>query len=230
MAYGQRPAIIRAMETLLYRLPTDVSLSQFLRTVERADLADRLVGWYYRFYTAEDMVTLLLGLGQLLQEFGSLKASFMAGVPTPFIADRQVLSHATYQWNQRLRQLLLNQHQQTLSYGCGYMFPNGKAGVSPFKRLYLFLKWMVRFDADLSPSIDLGFWADCVAPRALIIPLDTHVHAISLRYELTHRKGKNLETALAITDVLSQWHPEDPLLFDFAFMGMGTANTISHTN
>jgi hypothetical protein len=39
---------------------------------------------------------------------------------------------------------------------------------------------------------------------------------------LTHRKSKNLDTALAITDILSLWCPNDPLVFDFAFMGIGT--------
>jgi uncharacterized protein (TIGR02757 family) len=224
MAYGQRPAIIKALETLFYRFPNAVSPVEFIKTTTKAELESRLDGWYYRFYTAEDMATLLLGLGHILRNYGSLKASFL-GASLSLIEDRQLLSQTTHQWNQLLRETLLQQRDGGLSYGCGYMFPNGKAGISPLKRLYLFLKWMVRFDADISPSVDLGFWADCIAPKALVIPLDTHVHAISLKHGLTQRKSKNLDTALEITTVLSQWHPEDPLIFDFAFMGIGTAKS-----
>jgi uncharacterized protein (TIGR02757 family) len=221
MAYGQRPAIISALETLLYRFPTTCSPDEFIRVATKADLQDRLDGWYYRFYTANDMVSLLLALGGILRDFGSLEASFMVETST-LIDDRMRLAQRTYQWNRTLRQRLSEQNG-VLSYGCSYMFPNGKEGSSPLKRLYLFLKWMVRFDADISPSVDLGYWAKSIAPKALIIPLDTHVHAISLKHGLTQRKSKNLDTALEITNVLSQWHPEDPLIFDFAFMGLGTS-------
>ena len=224
MAYGQRPAIIKALETLFYRFPKAISPIEFIQTATKAELDSRLDGWYYRFYTAEDMATLLLGLGHILRTYGSLKASFL-GDSCSFIDDRGVLSQTTHQWNQLLRETLLQQRDGGLTYGCGYMFPNGKPSVSPLKRLYLFLKWMVRFDADIVPSVDLGFWADCIAPKALVIPLDTHVHAISLKHGLTQRKSKNLDTALEITTVLSQWHPEDPLIFDFAFMGIGTSKT-----
>jgi uncharacterized protein (TIGR02757 family) len=224
MAYGQRPAIIKALETLFYRFPKEISPYEFLKIATKTDLQARLEGWYYRFYTAPDMVVLFLALGSILREFGSLEASFMANRSSS-IEDRNVLSQSTYKWNQRLRQTLALQNEGALSYGCGYMFPNGGVKTSPLKRLYLFLKWMVRFDTDISPSVDLGYWSRSIHPQALIIPLDTHVHAISLRYGLTTRKSKNLETALEITNVLSQWCPEDPLIFDFAFMGLGTSTS-----
>jgi uncharacterized protein (TIGR02757 family) len=224
MAYGQRPAIIKAVETLLYRLssPTE-NLTTFLQHVSAKELSERLEGWYYRFYTATDMQYLLLTLGTLLRTYGSLEQSFILNVSTP-IQTPTALSVATYQWNQLLRSTLLcNSNSPSLSYGCSYMFPNGAFNTSPLKRLYLFLKWMVRWDADISPSIDLGYWQNSISPKALIIPLDTHVHTQSLRFGLTNRKSKNLETALEITSILSNWCPEDPLIFDFVFMGIGTS-------
>jgi len=223
MAYGQRPAIIKALETLLYRLPKTETLASFLQHVTATELAERLEGWYYRFYTAEDMKILLLALGEILRKYGSLEASFTTNSKKP-ISSTTELSIATYQWNQLLRSTLLQHNDKvTVSYGCGYMFPNGLLKSSPLKRLYLFLKWMVRWDADISPSIDLGYWQKSISPKALIIPLDTHVHNQSLRFGLTNRKSKNLETALQITSILSTWYPEDPLIFDFAFMGLGTS-------
>ena len=45
MAYGQRPAIIKALETLFYRFPKGCSPYQFIKQATKADLQERLEGW-----------------------------------------------------------------------------------------------------------------------------------------------------------------------------------------
>ena len=52
-----------------------------------------------------------------------------------------------------------------------------------------------------------------------IIPLDTHVHQISLRLGLTGQKTATLRTAREITDALAKVFPDDPCLGDFALFG-----------
>lgn len=88
-------------------------------------------------------------------------------------------------------------------------------GTSACKRLAMFLRWMVRTDG----IVDLGIWRTAVHPRQLIIPLDTHVHQISLRLGLTGQKTATLRTAREITDALAKVFPDDPCLGDFALFG-----------
>lgn len=86
---------------------------------------------------------------------------------------------------------------------------------SEAKKLCMFLRWVVRKDS----PVDLGIWAQ-YHPRDLLIPLDTHVHRISLDLGLTE-KGKSIKTAREITGVLCEVWPDDPAKGDFALFGYG---------
>ena len=88
-------------------------------------------------------------------------------------------------------------------------------GGSACKRLAMFLRWMVRSDG----SVDFGIWRTAVQPHELIIPLDTHVHQISLELGLTTQKNATLQTAVEITEALKAVFPGDPCLGDFALFG-----------
>ena len=88
-------------------------------------------------------------------------------------------------------------------------------GTSACKRLAMFLRWMVRTDG----IVDFGIWQTVFHPRQLIIPLDTHVHQISLELGLTQQRTATLKTALEITEALSHIFPDDPCLGDFALFG-----------
>jgi uncharacterized protein (TIGR02757 family) len=79
----------------------------------------------------------------------------------------------------------------------------------------LFLRWMVRRD-----RVDPGGW-DGIPCSNLIIPLDTHMHRISLALNLTKRKQANMNTALAITSCFKKIVPEDPVKYDFALTRLG---------
>ena len=79
----------------------------------------------------------------------------------------------------------------------------------------MFLRWMVRTDG----IVDFGIWKTVFHPRQLIIPLDTHVHQISLELGLTQQRTATLKTALEITEALSHIFPDDPCLGDFALFG-----------
>lgn len=89
------------------------------------------------------------------------------------------------------------------------------AGTSACKRLAMFLRWMVRKDG----IVDFGIWGTSIKPYELIIPLDTHVHQISLELGLTGQKNATLKTAIEITEALKEVFPDDPCLGDFALFG-----------
>ena len=92
---------------------------------------------------------------------------------------------------------------------------------SACKRLFLFLKWMVRHD-----DVDPGGWT-VISPRRLIMPTDTHIHAISLRLGLTKRKQADLKAAVEITGALARLCPDDPTRYDFVLTRFGIRDGLS---
>ncbi|WP_455591571.1 TIGR02757 family protein [Bacteroides sp.] len=86
---------------------------------------------------------------------------------------------------------------------------------SEAKKLCMFLRWVVRKDS----PVDLGIWEQYHS-RDLLIPLDTHVHRISIDLGLTE-KGKSIKTAREITSALCEVWPDDPAKGDFALFGYG---------
>jgi len=86
---------------------------------------------------------------------------------------------------------------------------------SACKRMNLFLRWMVRKD-----RVDPGGWAD-VPVSKLIVPLDTHMHKISLQLGFTSKKQANLQAALEITNGFKKLVPEDPVKYDFSLTRFG---------
>ena len=74
---------------------------------------------------------------------------------------------------------------------------------------------MVRRD-----DVDPGGWR-AVAPRDLIMPTDTHIHAIALKLGLTKRKQADLVTALEITERFREVAPDDPTRYDFVLSRFG---------
>jgi uncharacterized protein (TIGR02757 family) len=97
--------------------------------------------------------------------------------------------------------------------GVRFFFPSPADG-SACKRLNLFLRWMVRRE-----GVDLGVWR-AVEPRALVIPLDAHVHRIA-RSPLTRYRSPGWAMALDITKRLRRLDPLDPVKYDFALFCMG---------
>lgn len=87
---------------------------------------------------------------------------------------------------------------------------------SPCKRLWMFLRWMVRRDG----IVDLGIW-QTLNPDWLQIPLDTHVFQEACRLGITKRKTADQKTAKEITDYFRTVFPQDAAQGDFALFGLG---------
>ena len=88
-------------------------------------------------------------------------------------------------------------------------------GGSAFKRLNLFLRWMIRDD-----RVDPGGWKGITASK-LIIPLDTHMHRISLHLGLTERKQADMKTAVEVTESFKNIEKKDPIRYDFSLTRIG---------
>jgi hypothetical protein len=95
-----------------------------------------------------------------------------------------------------------------------HLVPSPDKG-SACKRLNLFLRWMVRQD-----EVDPGGWTN-VSPSKLIVPVDTHMHRVSLFVGFTRRKQADLGAAMEITECFKAMAPEDPVKYDFSLTRLG---------
>lgn len=152
---------------------------------------------FYRFYSFNDMICLFDALSLILNKECSLGEFFKK------------------EWQKG------NCELGSVISGCFLncsIVPHGKNSAN--KRIYMFLRWMVRRDS----PVDLGLW-QWYSPSDLIIPLDTHVIQESVKLNLIPEKSSGtLKTAIEITRQLKEIWPDDPCKGDFALFGLGVDN------
>lgn len=95
---------------------------------------------------------------------------------------------------------------------------------SACKRLNMFLRWMVRPDAQ---GVDFGLWRR-IRPAQLLIPLDVHVDRVARSLGLLNRKITDWQAVLELTETLRRFDPEDPVKYDFALFGLGVLEPKMH--
>lgn len=88
---------------------------------------------------------------------------------------------------------------------------------STCKRLNMFLRWMVRRDAQ---GVDFGLWKS-LQPSQLLMPLDVHVERVARRLGLLQRPQTDWKAVLELTENLRAFDPDDPVKYDFALFGLG---------
>ncbi|MFP4356694.1 MAG: TIGR02757 family protein [Phycisphaerae bacterium] len=197
LAYGRVEQILKSARWVLDRLgpsPRDA-----IAGAAAEHLADRLAGFRHRFQTADEMACLLEGAGRVIARAGSLGAAFADCL------DRGAgLVDALADWTGRIDP----------DRRCGHLLADPRRR-SACKRLMLYLRWMVRSDA-----VDPGYW-ERIDPARLIVPVDTHMHAIAAGLGATARKSADLRTAREITAAFAGICPADPVKYDFALTRWG---------
>lgn len=197
-AYGAVSQIIKNVNDLLSRLDDQ----PFRVLSQTEDLEERISGFYYRFYSTEDVISLLYAIRHFINEKGSLKALFLEGFD-----DNHSLREGIQHFSSSFLQFA--EREGRLTRGFAHFFPLPEKG-SACKRMNLFLRWMVRED-----ELDFGFWKE-IGKENLIIPLDLHIARISKEIGLTTRNDSSWKTAEEITMKLREFDPDDPVKYDFA--------------
>lgn len=200
ISYGRRAHILAKAEALHARMGD--SPYAFIRSGDTTFrfLAEEAArpgarNTFYRFYTYADLHALCRRLKEIYEQYDSLEDALLCvDAPGP------------------IRRL---QHLFSPIPGIPVV-----DGTSACKRLAMFLRWMVRTDG----IVDFGIWRAAVQPDQLLIPLDTHVHQISLKLGLTAQKTATYRTAVEITEALREVFPGDPCLGDFALFGYDIDN------
>ncbi len=206
LAFGQVMQILKSVDRVLEPLgPQPV---KFLIDATPAKLAKAMEGFKYRFVTTDHAAALLTGIRRIVKKQGGLEACFRQGIKP---GDETVLPAVG---------AFLISLKKAACGDCGYLLPKPQAG-SACKRMMLMLRWLIRKD-----RVDPGGWDDIPSSK-LIIPLDTHMHKISLGLGLTKRKSADMQTALEITAAFRTIAPTDPVRYDFCLTRLGIRNEMN---
>ena len=200
LAYGRVQQILKSVDWVLERLSP--SPAAFLESSSPRDLEVLALGFRHRFTTQEELALLLKGMRGVIRRWGSLYQGFCRGLEEGDSTFLQALS--------RFVSLLSSEAGGRPS----SLLPDPDKG-SACKRLHLFLRWMVRRDA-----VDPGGWEDLESHR-LVVPLDVHMHRISLGLGLTRRRQADLKTVLEVTRAFAMVNPGDPVKYDFVLTRWG---------
>ncbi|KPK13747.1 MAG: hypothetical protein AMJ62_14415 [Myxococcales bacterium SG8_38] len=173
--------------------------------VSRAELQRDLHGFVHRIYRGEHLAILLSQAAALLREHATLGRAFA-----------QFHAESDGDFREALARFADALRGDAASRSMRHLVSDPRAG-SACKRLLLYARWMIR-PAD---GVDLGLWP--IAPRELIIPVDTHVHRISRNLGLTRRRTASWVTAEEITAALRRLDPDDPVKYDFALCHLGVS-------
>lgn len=88
---------------------------------------------------------------------------------------------------------------------------------SSAKRLNMFLRWMVRSDAN---GVDFGLW-NRIPKSELHLPLDVHTGNVARKLGILTRTQNDWKSVAEIQEALVELDPEDPCKYDFALFGLG---------
>ncbi|RJP94651.1 MAG: TIGR02757 family protein [Desulfobacteraceae bacterium] len=205
LAYGKVAQILKSVGAVLEKMGP--SPFAYLGSTPAVRIVSDFQSFVHRFAKGPQLSAFLIGIKQVLREYGSLHGCFLDG----FSRTEETILPALSRFSETIIYGSLSK-----SYSCspGHLMPCPEKG-SACKRLNLFLRWMVRKDA-----VDPGGWDDI--PRSmLIIPLDTHMFRVGKTLGLTSRNQADLMAALDISAGFKQWSPDDPVKYDFALTRFG---------
>ena len=199
LAYGKVTQILKSVSLILKFMGPEPS--KFLRNTTFESIKKVSADFKHRFTTSEELAIFLFNIKKILEEYGSINACFIEN----YNREKEMVP-ALLNFARKLRA------GECQCYNSLVPLPAGKCA---YKRLNLYLRWMIRKD-----NVDPGGWEKIPASK-LIIPLDTHMHRIALSFQLTMRKQADLNTALEVTEAFKKYSPNDPVKYDFALTRSG---------
>ena len=217
LSYGNARAVCSSLERVFAW--TGPHPARFVRRFAPARDAAALGGFRHRWTSAADLVRLVVILQRILADHGTVEALFRQGIVrgargrVDLGASLDRFRTASLAYDERPAP---DFREDPARPGPRYFFPSPRTSAA--KRMAMFLRWMVRS----GDGLDLGLW-DCLRPRELVVPLDTHMFLIAHRLRLTRRKTPGWRAALDLTRGLCRLDPEDPVKYDFSLSRLGVA-------
>jgi len=198
LAYGQVSQIVRSAEAALASMGD--SPRRFLEVKAPGEIRRVFSGFRHRWTGGADLAALLLGVRKVIRKRGTLRAAFLGA----YRPGDETFQHALTVWVGELGSP--GPCERLLS-------PPGRG--SACKRLWMYLRWMVRKD-----EVDVGDWNDA-PPDKLLVPIDVHMHRVGRQLGFTSRRQGDLRTAREVTSGFRDLCPDDPVRYDFALTRPG---------
>lgn len=206
MAWGRRDIVISKVDELLRRF--GYSPYEYVINYQQANFID-LKGFKHRTFKPIDIHGLLSGLKVIYTHFDDFEAFWNHC----YLLSRERNRHFLAVFRERFFELSSDVAVRTKKH-----ISDPEKG-STCKRLYMYLRWMVRKKS----TVDLGIW-NFISPTELLVPFDVHVARQSRKYGLITRKSNDLKTVNELTDTLRLMNPKDPTIYDYALFGIGALN------
>jgi uncharacterized protein (TIGR02757 family) len=226
LSYGRRETILHKLAELFDRL--EMPVWDLLQAESIAPAQKRLKGFVYRFNTGRDIALLL----QWWHGFYQRYPTHLALLQTLAEAYPITTSVDVYPFLERWLKTWLPPdflENGCYPYGTRYLVPHPATG-GACKRLHMALRWLCRDDSAMgNDAVDFGLWKHAIPQRYLCMPMDTHVGRLSREWGLLERKSTDAKAALELTATLARFCPEDPVRYDFAFLGFGV-DEVRHKN
>lgn len=208
LAYGRVSQILKSVSTVLEHM--GLSPASFVLSSARETMEDLYSGFRHRFTTGRELAGLLYAIKRVIKEYGSIEECFASHLDSSDNTDTTIPALSGF-----VEELRCYAAQAKNS-----LLPDPKKG-SALKRFNMFLRWMVRRD-----DVDPGPWT-CVEPSMLVIPLDVHMHKLSMSLGMTKRRQADMKACLEVTHFFRQVEPNDPVKYDFVLtrfgiLGMGS--------
>ncbi|MCX7878341.1 MAG: TIGR02757 family protein [Ignavibacteria bacterium] len=186
---------VKGINNFLSKLFNKISRKPYEFTINFSKRKDKkyLQGLNYRFIRDFELIEFFNEMKKLLLKHSSLENIFFSN----------------YQKHRKVENAIRDFISEFNFSGKTFLFPKVK-GSSAFKRVNLFLRWMVRKD-----EIDMGIWKR-INSSELIMPVDVHVARVSKKLGLVKRRTIDLKFAVELTENLRKFDPTDPVKYDFA--------------
>ncbi|MDJ1469420.1 TIGR02757 family protein [Xanthocytophaga flava] len=208
LAWGQRKTIINKCLELM-RLMDDTPY-EFIRNHQETDLK-RFLSFKHRTFNATDTLYFIEFLRQFYQQHDSLEDAFARFITDQAkTTEKALIGFRNLFFSLEFAPARTSKHIST------------PAAKSACKRLNMFLRWMVRTD---DKGVDFGIWKR-IQPSQLVCPCDVHVERVARHLKLIQRPQLDWQTAVELTQKLSQFDANDPVKYDFALFGLGVEGVL----
>ena len=209
LAYGRVEQIAKSLTNLFEMMGK--SPADFILNFNKKD-SQKLETFKHRFNTGRDIAILLEIIKKALTQAGNLEKFFFIGY------DKNAPDITTALSDFITRMLSL--HDEPKDRAIKYLLTN-PADKSCCKRMFLFLRWMLRDD-----EVDPGLWKSMDKAK-LVVPVDVHIARLSRILGFHNDKTMSLKTAVKITEGFRKISPADPVKYDFALSRIGILENCS---
>ena len=203
MAWGRRDIVISKVENLMRRM--EYSPFQFVMNYSQAEYG-RLQTFKHRTFKPIDIHGILLALKNIYSGFDDFESFWEARYDQSKEENRPLMALFHHNFFDACDDLA----ERTRKH-----ISNPEKG-STCKRLYMFLRWMIRKNS----PVDVGIW-NFMEPAELLIPYDVHVARQAKKYGFVSRKSNDWKTVNQLTETLKVLNPDDPTRYDYALFGIG---------